>query len=267
MIYLAFILATGAYVFLGTGGPLHSDNWLAALRRRVAAIEPESWLLQVLLVLVPSAAFTLLYAFAIALAGDVAILLLGGAALFFSFGRADLPAMMARFDARCNVDDLQGAAMVVADVTSTSDVDGEEALGRSAERAFLQEGAQRWFAPVLYFLLLGPFFAVAYRLLSWLAENAETDSQRWLAIADWLPSRLLVITFGIVGNFEAVRPWLGQAALDSEVSSAEFLVEGAERVMPESGDDPLSRSQRAAALLQRSQYVWVAVASVLAIVM
>ena len=53
MTYLAFLVATGLYLAIGSGGPLHSDHWYQSLQRRVEALEPDSWLEFVLLVVVP----------------------------------------------------------------------------------------------------------------------------------------------------------------------------------------------------------------------
>jgi hypothetical protein len=49
MTYLAFLVATGLYLAIGSGGPLHNDRWYEALQGRVAALEPDFWLGFVLL--------------------------------------------------------------------------------------------------------------------------------------------------------------------------------------------------------------------------
>ena len=87
MTYLAFLVATGLYLAIGSGGPLHNDRWYEALQGRVAALEPDFWLGFVLLVVVPCAGFTLVYAIFEEMFGAAAVLLLGTPALFFSFGR------------------------------------------------------------------------------------------------------------------------------------------------------------------------------------
>ena len=62
MTYLAFLVATGFYLLVGPGGPLHGDAWYHALRRRVDAISPEAWLGFTLLVVVPCAVLGLVFA-------------------------------------------------------------------------------------------------------------------------------------------------------------------------------------------------------------
>lgn len=82
-------------------------------------------------------------------------------------------------------------------------------------------GLERLFGVLFWFALLGPFGAVAYALSQRLAE-------RWLGaldfhgavaqimpVLDWLPARLLAMSFAIVGNFEeAMVAWRARAADD-----------------------------------------------------
>ncbi len=112
MTYLAFLFATGLYFGLGPGGPLHSDGWYVALRRRVDAIEPDFWLGFILLVVVPCAALALVYAIFESLFGGAAMLLIGTASLFFAFGRANYDALIDRFLSRSRAGDNEGCCTV-----------------------------------------------------------------------------------------------------------------------------------------------------------
>lgn len=84
--------------------------------------------------------------------------------------------------------------------------------------------AQRqFFAPAFWFVLLGPSGALLYRLAHTLHQKwGELDptefgrfglfSARAFAVLDGVPSRVLALSFAIVGNFEdAVHGWREQA--------------------------------------------------------
>lgn len=265
MSYLAFLIATGLYLVLGPGGPLHHDGWFQALRRRVDAIEPDLWVGFVLLVVVPCAILALAYAFLEALFGGAAMLLLGTAALFFSFGRADLTALYERFRARCSVGDFEGAALVLDEAGAEVEAEDTEAFGRIAARAFVYEGYQRWFPAAFYFLLLGPFWAVAYRLIQLSADDRRVPVGSLRHLVDWLPSRVLLLTFAIVGNFESVKSVIGQFALDPDIETDALLLEGVEGSLPSSGEGPEARVMRVEDALKRAAVLWVVLASVIAI--
>ncbi|NOY67419.1 MAG: regulatory signaling modulator protein AmpE [Gammaproteobacteria bacterium] len=72
---------------------------------------------------------------------------------------------------------------------------------------------EQMFSVLLWFVLLGPMGALMYRLSWYLSEQAGMDlatpgfkqaSNRLYAILNWLPARLLVIGYAIVGSFEDV---------------------------------------------------------------
>lgn len=82
----------------------------------------------------------------------------------------------------------------------------------------LRTGLTRLFGVLFWFVLLGPFGAVLY-FLSQLARGRWEGESDFIApveqvvyLLDWLPARVLGISFAIVGNFEAaMKSWSGQA--------------------------------------------------------
>ena len=272
MTYLAFLAATLCYLFLGPGGPLHRDGWFSLLQRRVEALEPEFWLGFFLLVVIPSAAFALLYSLAEQIFGAAAMLLLGTAALFFSFGRLDWVALVERCKARGATGDFEGVALLLEEVGSDPiEVENLEEFGRVASRALLYEGFQRWFPAALYFILIGPIGAVAYRLVQLASDGAKVPVGSLRYIVDWLPSRLLWLSFGIVGNLAALRGSIGERLMDPEVNTDDLLLEGLELALGSegaSGDqalDPLKRIERVYEGVKGAFFLWLIVASILVI--
>ena len=97
------------------------------------------------------------------------------------------------------------------------------------------------FAPLLWFMVLGPAGAVLYRLSIGMSQHwavsawptAQTDNFSQFArqafqVIDWLPARLTAVTFAIVGDFEdAVYCWRTQAGQWADASSGILLASGA----------------------------------------
>src|SRR5690606_14235706 len=73
---------------------------------------------------------------------------------------------------------------------------------------------RRWFGVLLWFLLLGPFGALLYRLTERGAEAEAGEAlppaqraawQHLLAILDWPVAQLMTLAPAIVGHFDAVH--------------------------------------------------------------
>lgn len=98
-------------------------------------------------------------------------------------------------------------------------------------------GAYRYvFAPLFWFLILGPAGALLYRLAVILAEHWRDEAHgplahlatAALAVLDWLPVRVAALTFAIVGDFEdAIYCWRTQAAQWPDAPSGILLSAGA----------------------------------------
>ena len=88
---------------------------------------------------------------------------------------------------------------------------------------------RRWFGPLLWFLLLGPGGAFAYRIAALLAIDpahaeapaAQREDARWLlSVLDWPVAQLMTFALALAANFDAVfgawRDWhAGGVRLDS----------------------------------------------------
>lgn len=265
MSYLAFLAATGLYLWLGPGGPLHDDGWFRSLRRRVDAIEPEFWLGFTLLVVVPCAALALVYAVLAGVLGErVAMLFIGTAALFFAFGRADYDALLERFLVQTGAGDFEAGALTLEQAGADIEAETPADFGRFAAKAFMYEGFQRWFPAAFYFLLLGPFWAVAYRLIQLGTEDRHIPVGSLRHLVDWLPSRLLLLTFAVVGSLDNLRGLLIDGGLDPSIETDELLLQGAERSLAEDTDNPAVQVRRVQEILRRSMILWVIIASVIA---
>lgn len=97
------------------------------------------------------------------------------------------------------------------------------------------------FAPLFWFLVLGPAGAVLYRFAMvaaeyWPRTGGPLDrhpsfgefARRAFEVLDWLPARMTAATFAIVGDFEdAVYCWRTQASQWADAASGILLSSGA----------------------------------------
>ena len=124
---------------------------------------------------------------------------------------------------------------------------------------------------MLYFWLLGPFGAAAYRLVT--LANTDSDGRFDAAqrLLDWLPSRVLLLTFCVLGDFDRSKGLLTREALDTGVTAETLLAQGVtrawrlddEELADPQGDVPaVAPAQKA---MNRATGVWVVVASLLAL--
>ena len=89
---------------------------------------------------------------------------------------------------------------------------------------------------------------------------------------DWLPSRVLLLTYCVLGDFDRSKSLLTREALDTEVTAETVLAQGISRAWhldDEDMDAPegvVSAVETAQKAMNRATGVWVIVASLLALV-
>lgn len=149
--------------------------------------------------------------FQLALDGPVlglAGLLFGVAMLFYAWGPSDLDLDVdAIVEAR---DPLarRAAAARLWPVGEPPSLHGPALVG-----AVFRNARQRWFGVLFWFLLLGPFGAMLYRLSAIAAQadattplpaSTRAGARTWLAALDWPVAQLMTLSLALVGNFDAV---------------------------------------------------------------
>lgn len=151
--------------------------------------------------------------------------------LFYSLGRGDYNGAITAYLDRWREGNFESAyerATAIGDFKQTEQINDDMSLHEHTRAAILYEGFERWFAVVFWFLLLGPTGALGYRL-SYISARAEifTSSEQGFAMRlmyylDWVPARLLALSFALTGNFvHCLR--CGQSLLLGEMSASELL--------------------------------------------
>jgi AmpE protein len=266
--FLSFIVATGLYWLMGPGGPLHSIDFLSVFRTQIGEDEEgPSTRSALVLVVAPSVAFALLYVLVEGAFGGAAMLLLGTAALFFAFGREDFPTLSERFLARARAGDNEGAALVIESAGGDSTAEDADDFGDLAASFFSLMAMQRWFGPVVYFLLLGPVGAVAYRLAHLTQETKTPLNDSLMRILEWLPSRLLVLSFSVFGDFDKIVEHLTGKGMTLEVDTGDFLEDATDAACTLQAEAPVH--ERLAAvfhLLDRCFLLWLGAVALLVLI-
>ncbi len=148
---------------------------------------------------------------------------------------------------------------------------------------------RRWFAPLFWFLLLGPLGAVLYRLLAQatqgatrevLAGAARDSGDIALKLLEWPVAQLMTLAMALAGNFDTVlsawrRAGGNRASLSSgflaeaaRASVGAELVEEAERVHLEGQlppDERFAELRDAMSLIWRMLLLWLVVLALLII--
>lgn len=205
---LAILIALGVYAVRGHGAPLQQDGWFVRWHGWLAELLSGA-ALQLVAVLLPALLVLALYAWVDdALFGLPALLLLV-VVLLYAFGRGDLRAALDQYLERWSRGDFQ-AAFEQLEQGAAPPGDEEDAidprnLHLHARRRLYYRGFERVFAVLFWFLLLGPGGAVLYRLVvlehgSPRGGPGRLDLLHWM---DWVPARLLSISYALVGDFDA----------------------------------------------------------------
>jgi len=285
---MGFLSILAAWLLLRWRGPipaLQRDGWLPAWYRRadrwLAPLPAE--LRPLLICALPCLPVALLAYLLAPWLGGVLLFAFGLAVLLYSVGRGDMRAELDAYLERWSRGDLEAAYQAAAQVV---DVDGQQPVENAADlharvrRALLYTALERWFAVVFWFYLLGPAAALFYRSVQWFvrqrsgAAEAQQALSRCLYWLEWLPVRLLGLTFAVTGNFAGCfRAWREHFAAAG--ASADLLALYAERAQSgasAASDEPHFEQRAGAelrelnALLGRSAIAWLVLFALLQMV-
>ena len=139
---------------------------------------------------------------------------------------------------------------------------------------------------VFWYLILGVFGALVSCLTQLYVANASGEAKVWAQkskeIVEWLPSRLLGLTFAVAGNFGTCFGEWALRILQTKMNNADFLeacgmsaigltdiVEDEDIRNTDTGElsrDYIYKAEQELrallALIERSRYVWIAIVAV-----
>lgn len=277
---MSFLALLAALVLSRTwtdyGRVLHRDGWYGAWQDQMRSIGLSPGLRLLPEVLLPTLAVQLALEVLQPLLFGLAWIAAATLVLLYSLGRGDLGAQSERYRSQCRRGDFEGALLCAQEALglegeTSGAARSEQEVHRLVQGACVYQAHQRWFAVFLYFLLLGPAGALAYRLLQESSRNSPTAGAL-LFYADWVPGRLAAAAFVITGNFVESADELyegfrhpGQTTGDLLYSVA-MAATGQDRETPPEehfGDFAARQNEELLALIRRSAVCWIVIISLL----
>jgi AmpE protein len=138
-------------------------------------------------------------------------------------------------------------------------------------RAILYVANERIFSTIFWFVILGPFGCMLYRLISELSKQVEyhelSDFAEYVhAIMAWIPARMLAAGYAFTGNFDGAYHAFKDRAHSTALtqSNTEILVTtglGAMRNLNIASE--IATVYAAQALVMRAVIVWIAILAVM----
>lgn len=137
-----------------------------------------------------------------------------------------------------------------------------------ARASLLRESLHELFSPLFWFLLATPVAAMGYYLLRLTALEGKEDTRQlalhWLQLADWIPTRLLALSFALAGNFTATWGVIRDRLLRPDAEGHALIDEAAAAAEPavlDPAQEPVSALTEALeglqSLMQRALIVWM----------
>lgn len=160
--------------------------------------------------------------------------------------------------------DLQAASLLAErDLGLASDT--PEALLQGVRGRMAWEACHGYFVPAFWYLLLGPLGALAYRLLRLAQARAELKGTSLAAAVthalEWLPARLLGLSFALVGHFDGTLGVLRSTLARWDTAADQLVAQCAQAALMEDqrldGDPGVLTGTRT--LLQRALLVWAVI--------
>lgn len=148
---------------------------------------------------------------------------------------------------------------------------GEADLVRGAMARLFQVAEARLFGVLFWFAVLGAFGAALYALSRLAGERWQGDSEFHAAIAqvvfllDWLPARVLALSFAIVGNFEeAMVAWRASVGPDAGSANQDVVYAAGLGALGLDEDEPGPEFVAGTVgLLNRAALLWLGVLGLL----
>ncbi len=315
MSFLVILLALLINHYWQRDKPILADDWFPPLQRRLrqrvqamAPQQPEPGPLYpvLLLGLLPALVIVALLLVQGALLGVVTLVLHIGL-LLLMFEQQSLRRVSAAYLDRWRAGNYHAAFLLLQERWPALALDNatqRQAVHEQFCRYLIGSAVERLFAVVFWYLVLGPAAAVLYHLTvlhrQYCASEQDTQAgrfiQRLIVILEWVPARLLALSFCLTGDFVAAFSRLRELWRDADLSAVELVlgcalaaVDTAQRTLfvkeSEQGDavdtvlvaaddagdfalTPIRAAQQAEdllGLLQRSQFLWVSLLAILAV--
>jgi AmpE protein len=284
---LAILIVLGLLQLWGSGKPIQKDGWFGEVADFFEGAISGTELRVILSIFTPLVLLAIVQGVIDDALFGLLSLCLYVLVLLYSLGRGDFSETLQGYLAKWNAGNFESAflsAKQIGDFARLDDVESHQSLHARVRQQVFYQGYERWFAPVFWFLLLGPVGALLYRL-TFIAARSKAFSEEEQGFAlksvyylDYVPVRLLAFAFNLTGNFHhGFNAWLDE--LMSSQPAAQVLdntgmasLTGVDEVRPEleSEQDMIHQGrlelQSIQGLLSRSVVCWLIVIALLEVV-
>ncbi len=228
MEFLTVLIVLGLLQLWGSGGPIQRDEWYYQFNDNIPQRLGSAELRLLAAIGIPALGVFLLQDMVESVLFGLLSLILYVTILLFSLGRGDFNQNLQQYLTIWQSGDFEEAykkATAIGDFEQSETTTDHVALHEHVRKAYLYEGFERWFAVVFWFLLFGPVGAVIYRLTYLAARHDSFKAEdkllalQWLHYFDWIPVRLLALSFALTGNFVNSFNRYGSSLLDNQPSS------------------------------------------------
>lgn len=182
--------------------------------------------------------------------------------LLLSVGRSDpLGGLFDQLREALRRNDYQ-AASLLAERDLDLRTDSAEELRSALQGHMIWETTQAYFIPLFWYLLLGPLGALGYRLLErgqGFAWPAADWSARLCHALEWLPARVLGLSFALVGHFDKAMTALRACLFNWERPASLVTTAMARAALGQVPDDATAALDQARQMLLRALFIWVLV--------
>ncbi|WP_251357988.1 regulatory signaling modulator protein AmpE [Kangiella sp. TOML190] len=193
--------------------------------------------------------------------------------------------LRAYYKARADHQD-QTAFEAAREFTGAATADSIEELDLQVSRTIFKKAQTRYFAVVLWFMLLGPAGALLYRLTNWYLDNQvasgeDTDSGEPAAtepsneqgfayklnlILEWIPARISALAYLLAGDMSAGVKKIKSDFFDFDKDGLSFVQEAGEASLGfYEADDKRGPSRWALKLMERAAVIIFALVALMSL--
>lgn len=242
MIFLSLIVVVGLLIWLGNPKWIHRDGWFIAYAEKLQKIPGLAALPALplaLALLLPLLLLLLAFVAVHYFLGKLYLFAIYIPVLLYSLGRGDLiedvkhyVELARRGDnvaATLWLEQFRGKPLRGIDSLHDGVIEDWKTLHTLALKAIAYRSFERNFAVIFWFVIIGPFGALLYRLSVLYHLHAQSGSEharvagKWLWLLEFPAVRLMGVTWALVGNFDTSP--LRHTLMDIDSSSARILNE------------------------------------------
>lgn len=194
---------------------------------------------------------------------DVAIML-------YALGRKDLLQRFGSFKDAWRRNDIEGLKIAAERDLQLTEIDTSdpEQLLQQSESKLLWYSYEGFFAVIFWYMLCGPLIPLFYRLTAMLEEHTNNQQLKEKASTfryylDWLPSRILIYSFCLIGHFTASFEVLVKDLFNKKASANELITKAGLAAIQAEGEvqyeEKISSLDILWSLVIRSAMLWYAI--------